>query len=231
LELIATPIEGGNEMDTAVTAPKSRRPGTARIAAGVIVGMLGLLLIAVGITGIWVRTTSNDGSYVSSGTHRYASSGRAVVSDPMDVGVVPDWLVAKLRIRATSDKPLFVGVGRRTDVDGYLAGVARSTVEDVSFGPFAVEYSTQAGSAVPARPAAQTFWADSSSGTGEQTVSWKVRKGSWRVVVMNADGSPKVATDAKVGATLHGALVVVIVALALGLALAVGAFALVRRRA
>jgi hypothetical protein len=217
-------------MDSAVTAPKSRHPGTARIAAGVIVGMLGLLLIAVGVTGIWVRTTSNDGSYVSSGTHRYASSGRAVVSNPMDVGVVPDWLVAKLRIRATSDKPLFV-VGRRTDVDAYLAGVARSTVEDVSFGPFAVEYSAHQGSTIPARPATQTFWTASSSGAGEQTVSWKVRKGSWRVVVMNADGSAGVAADAKVGATLHGALVVVIAALALGLALAAGAFALVRRRA
>jgi hypothetical protein len=218
-------------MDSAVTAPKSRHPGTARIAAGVIVGMLGLLLIAVGVTGIWVRTTSNDGSYVSSGTHRYASSGRAVVSNPMDVGVVPDWLVAKLRIRATSDKPLFVGVGRRTDVDAYLAGVARSTVEDVSFGPFAVEYSAHQGSTIPARPATQTFWTASSSGAGERTVSWKVRKGSWRVVVMNADGSAGVAADAKVGATLHGALVVVIAALALGLALAAGAFALVRRRA
>lgn len=218
-------------MDTAITTARtSRRPGTARIAAGVIAGMLGLLLIAAGVTGIWVRTTSNDGSYISSGTHRYASSGRAVVSDPMNVGVVPDWLVAKVRIRATSDKPLFVGVGRRKDVDGYLAGVARSTVEDVSFGPFALEYSTQAGSAIPARPARQRFWAASSSGTGEQTVSWKVRKGSWRVVVMNADGSPRVATDAKVAVTLHGALVVVLAALALGLALAAGAFALVAPR-
>jgi high-affinity Fe2+/Pb2+ permease len=47
---------------------------------------------------------------------------------------------------------------------------------------------------------------------------------------MNADGSRGVATDAKVGATVHGALVVVIVALALGLALLAGAVALVLRR-
>jgi nitrate reductase gamma subunit len=70
----------------------------------------------------------------------------------------------------------------------------------------------------------------SSTGTGRQTVSWKVRNGSWRIVVMNADGSPRVATEAKVGATVHGALAVVIVALALGLALVAGAAALVVRR-
>jgi hypothetical protein len=46
---------------------------------------------------------------------------------------------------------------------------------------------------------------------------------------MNADGSQGVATDAKVGATVHGALVFVIVALALGLALLAGAVALVMR--
>jgi hypothetical protein len=46
---------------------------------------------------------------------------------------------------------------------------------------------------------------------------------------MNADGSPGVATDAKVGATVQGALAIVIVALALGLALLAGAVALVLR--
>jgi hypothetical protein len=46
---------------------------------------------------------------------------------------------------------------------------------------------------------------------------------------MNADGSQGVATAAKVGATVHGALVLVIVALALGLALLAGAVALVMR--
>jgi hypothetical protein len=61
-------------------------------------------------------------------------------------------------------------------------------------------------------------------------VSWKLRNGSWRVVVMNADGSQSVATDARVGATVHGALAVVIVALALGLVLLAATVALLVRR-
>jgi nitrate reductase gamma subunit len=48
--------------------------------------------------------------------------------------------------------------------------------------------------------------------------------------VMNADGSPGVSTEAKVGATVHGALAVVIAGLALGLALLAGGAALVIRR-
>lgn len=216
-------------METALNAPTSRRPGTARIAVGVTLGIVGLLLAAAGIAGVVARASS-DGGYVSTGTHRYASSGRAIVTDAMHVGAMPDWLVARLRVRASSDKPLFVGVGRRADVDRYLAGVAHSTIEDVNFGGFDVTYSTQVGSAIPARPAAQPFWvASSSTGAARQSVAWKLRNGSWRLVVMNADGSAGVATDAKVGATVHGALVVVIAALVLGLALLAGGVALVVR--
>lgn len=215
-------------MDTAVTAPTSRRPGAARIAAGVTIGIIGLLLVAAGIAGVVTRASS-DGGYVSTGTHQYSSNGRAIVTDAMNVGAFPDWLVARLRVRASSDKPLFVGIGRRADVDRYLAGVRHSTIEDVSYGPFDVSYSTQPGTAIPGRPAAQRFWTASSAGAGRQTVAWKVQNGSWRVVVMNADGSPGVTTNAKVGATVHGALAVVLVALALGLALVAGALALVLR--
>lgn len=216
-------------MDTALPVPTARRHGAARIAAAATLGVIGLLLVAAGIAGVVTRTSS-DGGYVSTGTHPYSSNGRAIVTDAMHVGAFPDWLVARLRVRASSDKPLFVGVGRRADVDRYLAGVAHSTIEDVNYGPFDVSYSTRPGSAIPARPASQPFWVTSSTGTGRQTVSWKVRNGSWRIVVMNADGSPGVATEAKVGATVHGALAVVIVALALGLALVAGAAALVVRR-
>jgi hypothetical protein len=216
------------DMNTTLPAPTSRRLGAARIAAAATLGVVGALLLAAGIAGVVTRASS-DGGYVSTGTHAYSSSGRAIVTDAMDVGVFPDWLVARIRLTAGSGKPLFVGIGRRADVDRYLAGVAHSTIEDVTYGRFEVSYTTQPGSALPARPATQSFWEASSTGSGTQTVSWKVRHGSWRVVVMNADGSRGVATDAKVGATVHGALEVVIVALALGLALLAGGVALVAR--
>jgi hypothetical protein len=221
-------------METAAPAPSTRRLGSARLVGVSVLGLLALLLIATGVAGVWARTAAADHGYITSGTHRYAASGRAIVSGSLDVDGVPDWLVAKIRVAASSDgnRPLFVGVGRRDDVDRYLAGVARSTVEDVNFDPFDASYSSTVGTAVPARPAAQTFWVQSKVGTGTQTVSWKISNGKWRVVVMNADGSPRVIADAKVGATIRGALAITITLLAVGLALAVAAVALVvtRRR-
>jgi hypothetical protein len=215
-------------MDTAVTTPTTREPSSGRLVAASLVGILALLLLAVGGAGLWARASS-DGGYISTGTHPYETSGRAIVSDAMNVEEFPSWLVAKLRVKASSDKPLFVGVARRADVDHYLAGVRRSTVEDVSFGPFQVDYSSQSGTRTPNRPAQQTFWVESSTGSGQQSVAWKIRDGSYRFVVMNADASAGVHAEARVGATLHGALVVVLASLAAGLALLGLAVALVVR--
>jgi hypothetical protein len=210
-------------MEAAVNAPVRAPIGAGRIAAATVVGLIALLVGAAGVTGVWAIVGKSDHTYISTGTHRYAASGRAIVSDPLHVGRIPDWLTARIRVATTSagGKATFVGVARKTDVDRYLARVAHSTVEDVDYSPFKVAYGTIAGSAVPARPSAQAFWAVSAVGRGTQTVTWKIREGQWRVVVMNADGSPKVAADAKVGASVAHALVYTLVLL--GLAVALGA--------
>jgi hypothetical protein len=211
-------------METAAPAPSVRSRSTGRYVAASLVGLLALLLGAGGVAGLWARYGASDHGWITSGSHRYAASGRAIVSGSLDADGIPNWLVAKARITASSGNGhrLFVGVARRADVDRYLAGVAHSTVEDVNFGPFDATYSSTGGTVVPARPAAQTFWVE--SGTG--TASWKIRNGHWRVVVMNADGSPRVVADAKVGVTIRGALAVALSLLGVGLALAAGAVAL-----
>jgi hypothetical protein len=63
------------------------------------------------------------------------------------------------------------------------------------------DFRTQPGGAPSAAPRAQRFWAASTSGTGVRTLTWKVRNGSWRVVVMNTNASRDVATELSVGAS------------------------------
>lgn len=208
-------------MESAAPAPSVRPRSTGRYVAASAVALLALLL---GAAGLWARYGASERGWITSGAHRYATSGRAIVSGSLDADGIPNWLVAKARITASSGNGhgLFVGVARRADVDRYLAGVAHSTVEDVDFGPFEATYSSTAGAVAPARPAAQPFWAE--SGTG--TATWKIRNGRWRVVVMNADASPGVVADAKVAATIRGALPVAFSLLGVGLALAAAAVAI-----
>jgi hypothetical protein len=46
----------------------------------------------------------------------------------------------------------------------------------------------------------ESFWARSTSGTGNLTLAWKPRPGAWRAVVMNANGSREVTADLQLGA-------------------------------
>jgi hypothetical protein len=222
-------------METAASAPSRARGSTGAWIGASLVGALALLLLATGAAGLWARFGASDHGYVTSGSHRYTSTGRAIVSGALDADGIPSWLVAKARLRASSvgGGTLFVGVARRADVDRYLAGVARTTIEDVDFSPFDVTSTSAAGDVVPAPPARQTFWVRAQTGRGGQTLSWNIRNGTWRVVVMNADASRRVAIDARAGVTIRGALAIALSALGAGLALAAAAGALVvgaRRR-
>jgi hypothetical protein len=57
----------------------------------------------------------------------------------------------------------------------------------------------------------------STAGTGVRTLTWKVRNGRWRVVVMNANGSRDVASELSVGASFPHLLALAIALLGGGL--------------
>ena len=197
--------------EAAPVAP--RRPGwtTGRVTAlvvGVLLVLGSLGLAAGGGVALWADQTQRDAAgYLTSATHDFSSPGVAVASKGVDVrNDAPDWLTADsvvgtVRVRTTATDPgtaVFVGIGRAADVDRYLAGTRYSTVSDLADG--SATYITHAGTATPAAPTAQTFWAAQSNGAGTQSLTWSVRDGSWRIVVMNADAAPGVSVRADVGA-------------------------------
>src|SRR5207244_4355275 len=64
---------------------------------------------------------------------------------------------------AAPAKPVFVGIARTRDVNAYLDQVQQDEIADVGFDPFTLDRTRRAGEGRPAMPAAQTFWAASSS--------------------------------------------------------------------
>ncbi len=77
---------------------------------------------------------------------------------------------------------------------------AHDEVSDFEVDPFSIRYARRSGHATPSAPSGQRFWAVKASGSGRQTLTWPVRKGSWAVVVMNADAAKGVRADVSVGA-------------------------------
>lgn len=65
-----------------------------------------------------------------------------------------------------------------------------------------MNYAAHNGGAPATDPAAQDFWVASAGGTGDQTLTFDPRDGSWVVVAMNADATAGVDLTARVAAEL-----------------------------
>jgi len=201
-------------MKTSTNTNTNTNDGGARvvvIAIGAAVALLALVALGSGAALVGTHATQrDDDGFYASGVHRIATPTRAFVSDKLEIGSdAPDWLFSKgrlgtIRVTATGTaaRPVFVGIARQARVDAYLRGVGHDEITDLELDPFSLETVRHTGAAKPARPFARTFWSRSATGAGTQTVAWRVQKGNWAVVVMNADGSPGVVTELGVGAKL-----------------------------
>ena len=211
---------------TAAQPAPPPRGGAGRvvlIVVGVIAALLSLPLLAGGTALVVVdQTQRDDDGFLMSPSEDFSTATYAIVSDSADVDFGGSERAARailgdVRIRSESDRDVFVGIARDTDVEEYLNDVERSVVTDIGKDP---EYSHRPGDAPTSPPGDQDFWAVSTSGSGEQTLEWEPEDGSWSAVVMNSDGSRGVASELSIGAELDAALWVGIVVLVVGALLA-----------
>jgi hypothetical protein len=204
-----------------------------RIVA-LIAGSLGLLLglgLVVGGTVLLAATGARgDDGWFELDLRPLASDAYAVVADELDLGAEPGppaWLrrrpdvELRLGVAGAAGQPVFVGLGRRDAVDGWLAGVAVDRVVDVD--GRRVVLTRREGDRAPAPPGEQGFWVTSSSGTGAQEITWEPEPGRWAVVVMDAEARPGITADVSVGARAGFLVPLAVTLLVLGLvALALG---------
>ena len=178
----------------------------AALLAGTVIAFIGVVLLLSGLALVLVHAFARgDDGYYTTGTERLSTSAYALTVEDVDLGnepadFVPKDVLGRVRIRAERPdrRPVFVGIAERSDVDGYLRGVARAEVTDLD----PVEYQTRRGGPPRRRPGAQSFWVASSEGPGRQAADWEVEGGHWSVVAMNADASRRVVVDADVGAKI-----------------------------
>jgi hypothetical protein len=207
--------------------PRWTGPRVAALVIGSLLVLLSLALLAAAGTGLWAEWTQRDGGYVTSGSHSYSTSGSALATEHTQLGsagvgwLYSPGLLGKVRIRVTPvspGQPLFVGIGRSRDVDRYLSGVNHTVITDF----FGDKVEAVGGGTTQSLPGSQQFWVASATGTGPRTLLWNPKKGSWTVVVMNADARPGLAVRADLGARMPAVLWVAIGALVGGAVFLVG---------
>jgi len=171
----------------------------------IVVGLFALLggLLFAGVGAAALALGGRSGT-IQSGYHHIGTSASAFVIDPQHIRdntnvELRSGGVTTLRI-ATRNTPvnLFVGVGPSDQVSAYLNGSSYAEITDLEFSPFKLVTNQVAGTANPAAPADQSFWVAQATGS-HPTLTFDLKNGDYRVVVMNADGSPGVATDVRVG--------------------------------
>jgi hypothetical protein len=170
---------------------------TGLLIGATILAVVGVITAATGVTGIVADQKRDANGYFSSNAHRFHSDTRAIASEKVEIGgYIPTFLAGNVRLGISSAKPVFVGIAPKKTVDRYLAGVSHDEATKLDFDPFRVTYVDHPGTKAPARPQDQLFWAASSTG---KPLTWKLRSGTWSVVVMNADGSPGVSASIDAG--------------------------------
>ena len=223
-------------------APRSRWTAgrVVMLVLGSLLALIALAAIATGGYGLWLHTTQRSDGYVMTSSERFATGEYALATRTLHLSSdVPsflygrDWL-GDVRIRGESDnpaRPLFIGIGRKADVDRYLAGVAHTEVTDVDSNVFGSSYRptyvARPGGAPPGPPARERFWVAQASGPGTQALTWSVKAGRWSVVVMRPDASRGVSADLAAGAKFPALLWVSITLLGVGLLLLAGGAALI----
>jgi hypothetical protein len=181
--------------------PRRRRSRALPYGIGAALATVGTVLALTG--GGVLAVAGDDGTIGSGGAHEVSTQTSALVSktatleDTRDVATLLGQPRIGVDATGRDGQDVFVGVGRSQDVDRYLRGVTVDRVTDFDVAPFEVEKHREGtGAHRAAPPASQDFWVAQSSGHRAE-LDWKVRDGDYRLVVMNADGSPRVVTDSQ----------------------------------
>jgi len=168
-----------------------------------LAGLIGLLFLAGGVVAVGAHLFArDDDGYYTSDEVTLESPTFAIRTEEIDLGAddvdwAPEEILGDVRIRVTSETPVFVGIGPDGAVAAYLRGVGQDELTDLDDDP--PDLTGTPGGAPRRPPEAVGFWVAQASGAGEQVLNWDADFGRWSAVVMNADASRGIDVEADAG--------------------------------
>jgi len=208
----------------AIYRKPARGISVGKILALIFGGLL--LLVSFGIIAgggaiIWAQNTMmTPEGFMMSGPFRLHTSTWALAVQNIDIGMDPDAMkgiweptmadIVTIKLMASSNDPskdVFIGIASAEDAEAYLNGVSYDEIQKLSWqyspwqgGVPTVTYTLHSGSPPTQPPSTVTFWAASAHGSGEQTIEWVPKSGTYWIIVMNADVLKDIDINMQLGA-------------------------------
>ena len=187
----------------------SQRWTAGRVVALVAASFVLLVSAGVGLASGALAVADHglrkDG-FIMGGTTALRTDTYAIATTSITLGadvpsaLLPENLLGDVKVTATGrDTPIFMGIARTADAAAYLRGVEHATLTDLSRPP---AYDVSGSQAPTTLPGDAGIWVAQAAGPGTQQVVWRAQRGSWTLVLMNADGTRTVTTAVAAGATV-----------------------------
>ena len=185
---------------------------------GILLFLVSIPLLIGGGTLLWADMVwTDDDGFITTETEQLARDSYAIVTESADIDIDDEWHwgwgwnidwdlgdLVTFKVEGTNNddsKGIFIGVAQESDLIGYLSDVEYDEIIHFSIHSdgFDVDYKNHPGNSSPTAPTSETFWMDSTSGTGTQVLEWELETGTYSLVLMNEDGSRDVDSDVSVG--------------------------------
>ncbi len=175
---------------------------------GAIFLLVAIVMLVGGGVLVWADQTLKDSEgFLTSDTITLESDSYAITTHPADINFSGWWPwgwndFVTIKVEGSNNnsaKQIFIGIADEADVSDYLRNVNYDEIREFRIHSDEISYRNHPGSAVPEAPTAQTFWEASAYGSGTRTLEWELKKGTWVLVLMNADGSTGVDLSGVIG--------------------------------
>ncbi len=185
---------------------------------GILLFLGSIPLLVGGGALLWADMVwTDDDGFITTESKQLARDSYAIVTESADIDIDDEWNwgwgwnvdwdlgdLVTFKVEGTNNdysKGIFIGVAQESDLIGYLSDVEYDEIIDFSIDSdgFDVDYKNHPGNSSPTAPTSETFWMESTSGTGTQVLEWELETGTYSLVLMNEDGSRDVDLDVSVG--------------------------------
>jgi len=185
---------------------------------------------ALGLAGVAGAVVFGPDDTVSSGPHRYSSTGSAVVTAPEAIAYSGPTVTVTAKAADRADR-VFVGVAHDVDVRDYLGGSAYTAVTEIRLPWRTTTREVQGAGSPDAAPGSLDWWLVDATAARSASVTLRLPDTAVDVVVMDPQRRPDFAADLTVAVSYDGVFAASVGALVVGAGALVAGWGMRARRA